>query len=34
MDDRSLLNLLEQAGCIADEIAQIGGGTAPRLFKL
>jgi aminocarboxymuconate-semialdehyde decarboxylase len=34
MDDRSALKLLEQAGCTADEIAQIGGGTAQRLFKL
>jgi aminocarboxymuconate-semialdehyde decarboxylase len=34
MDDRSALRLLEQAGCTADEMAQIGGGTAARLFKL
>jgi aminocarboxymuconate-semialdehyde decarboxylase len=34
MDDRTALKLLEQAGCTADEIAQIGGGTAQRLFKL
>jgi len=34
MDDRSALKLLEQAGCTADESAQIGGGTARRLFKL
>ncbi len=34
MDDRNALKLLEQAGCTADEIAQIGGGTAQRLFKL
>jgi aminocarboxymuconate-semialdehyde decarboxylase len=34
MDDRSALKLLEQAGCTADEMAQIGGGTAARLFKL
>ncbi len=34
MDDRSALKLLEQAGCTADEIARIGGGTAQRLFKL
>jgi hypothetical protein len=34
MDDRTALRLLEQAGCTTDEIAQIGGGTAERLFKL
>jgi aminocarboxymuconate-semialdehyde decarboxylase len=34
MDDRTALKLLERAGCTADEIAQIGGGTAQRLFKL
>jgi aminocarboxymuconate-semialdehyde decarboxylase len=34
MDDRSALKLLEQAGCSADEIARIGGGTAQRLFRL
>jgi aminocarboxymuconate-semialdehyde decarboxylase len=34
MDDRRGLKLLEQAGCTADEIAKIGGGTAQRLFKL
>jgi aminocarboxymuconate-semialdehyde decarboxylase len=34
MDDRSGPKLLEQAGCTADEIARIGGGTAQRLFKL
>jgi aminocarboxymuconate-semialdehyde decarboxylase len=34
MDDRTSLRLLEQAGCTADEIAQIGGSTAERLFKL
>jgi aminocarboxymuconate-semialdehyde decarboxylase len=34
MDDRSALRLLEQAGCSADEVAQIGGGTAQRLFRL
>jgi aminocarboxymuconate-semialdehyde decarboxylase len=34
MDDRTSLQLLEQVGCTADEIAEIGGGTAQRLFKL
>jgi aminocarboxymuconate-semialdehyde decarboxylase len=34
MDERAALKLLEQAGCSADEIAQIGGGTAQRLFNL
>ncbi len=31
--DRSALNLVEQAGCTAHAIAQIGGGTAPRRSK-
>ena len=34
MDDRSALKLLEQAGCTAEDMAQIGGGTAQHLFKL
>jgi aminocarboxymuconate-semialdehyde decarboxylase len=34
VDEQAPLPMLERAGCTADEIAQIGGGTAQRLFKL
>src|SRR5215813_6212296 len=34
MDDRTALKLLKQSGCTADEIAQIGSGTAQQLFNL
>jgi aminocarboxymuconate-semialdehyde decarboxylase len=34
VDEQAPLTLLAQAGCTADEILQIGGGTAQRLFKL
>jgi aminocarboxymuconate-semialdehyde decarboxylase len=34
VEEQAPLALLEQAGCTAVEIAQIGGGTCQRLFKL
>jgi aminocarboxymuconate-semialdehyde decarboxylase len=34
VEEQAPLTLLQQAGCTAGEIAQIGGGTAQQLFKL
>jgi aminocarboxymuconate-semialdehyde decarboxylase len=34
VDEQAPLTLLEQTGCTPEEMAQIGGGTAQRLFKL
>jgi aminocarboxymuconate-semialdehyde decarboxylase len=34
VDEQAPLTLLERAGCTADDISQIGGGTAQRLFNL
>jgi len=34
VDERDPLRLLKEAGCAADDIAQIGGENAQRLFKL
>jgi aminocarboxymuconate-semialdehyde decarboxylase len=34
MDEPAPVPMLAQAGCTADDIAQVGGGTAQRLFKL
>jgi predicted TIM-barrel fold metal-dependent hydrolase len=34
VDEQAPLTILEQVGCLPDELIQIGGGTAQRLFKL
>jgi aminocarboxymuconate-semialdehyde decarboxylase len=34
VDEPAPVHLLEQAGCTGDELAQVGGGTAHRLFNV